>query len=110
MKVWQTGDVIHAVDVNRWEESAAVFTTILNENTISIDGIGYDELKALIVAGRMPRVVIAFEGGNTTVEMLYMVEIEKDVGGIPTGEFLTTTPSGIGFERQEDGSAMATMG
>lgn len=114
MKIWQTGDVIHAADVNRWEESVATFTTTVDGGNITINDIGYDELKSMVVAGRLPRVIwTREEGGNRqdTVETLYQLSVETDEGaeGTPTSEYLTSTPTSLSFEKQSDGSAMATM-
>ena len=50
-------------------------------------------------------------GGNrqVTVETLYQIAVEADVGGTPTAEYLVSTPTSLQFEKQSDGSAMATL-
>lgn len=112
MKTWKTGDVIMATDVNRWEESVATFTTTADGGNITINDIGYDELKAMVAAGRLPRVIWTLDvDGNRqdTVESLYQIAVEADAGGTPTAEYLLSTPSSLQFAKQSDGSAMATM-
>lgn len=68
MKTWKTGDVIQASDVNRWEESVATFTATVGDGNVTINDIGYDELKAMVTAGRLPRVIWPSDiGGNRQV-------------------------------------------
>jgi hypothetical protein len=112
MKVWQTGDVIMATDVNRWEESVATFTATLDGGNLTINDIGYDELKAMVTAGRLPRVMWTLEEAGirqVAVETLYQFAVESDEGGTPTSEYLVSTPASLQFAKQSDGSAMATM-
>lgn len=112
MKIWQTGDVIHATDVNRWEESVAVFTATVDGENITINDIEYDELKAMVTAGRLPRVIYTLgdtEGQVTHIEMLDQIEVEADGTGTPTGEYLVSSQMSLQFEKQADGSAMATL-
>lgn len=112
MKEWKTGDVIQATDVNRWEESVAVFTTTVGDGNVTINDIGYDELKTLIMAGRSPRVVYTFEfdvNRTTAVESLWQIAVEADAGGTPTAEYIESTPTQLQFKKQSDGSAMATL-